>query len=184
MTPIQLLPVGETDPSLLDFLALGLSAEFCVQCQALKARFDPEPSFNLERQQYFSTDLLERMQKRFAPKSFRLLGVTALDLYIPILTFVFGEAHLNGPCALVSTWRLRQEFYGLPPQPELLRERLVKEAVHELGHTLGLAHCDDYRCAMSPSHAVERIDLKSGNLCARCRTLSASRLSSRRAGGD
>ncbi|MBI4462937.1 MAG: archemetzincin, partial [Acidobacteria bacterium] len=65
----------------------------------------------------------------------RLLGITALDLYVPVLTFVFGEAQLSGRCALVSAHRLREEFYGLPPSNDLFHERLVKEAVHELGHT-------------------------------------------------
>jgi archaemetzincin len=75
---------------------------------------------------------------------------------------------MGGRCALVSTHRLRQEFYGLPGDPELLRERLLKEAVHELGHTLELTHCDDYDCVMASSHSVEWIDLKTPNLCNIC----------------
>jgi archaemetzincin len=98
-----------------------------------------------------------------------MLGVSAVDLYIPILTFVFGEAQVGGPCAVVSAHRLRQEFYGLAPDHELFRERLLKEAVHELGHTLSLTHCDDYRCVMASSHAVEWIDLKESRLCPACR---------------
>jgi len=93
-----------------------------------------------------------------------------VDLYIPILTFVFGEAQIGGPCGLVSAHRLRQEFYGLPRDGEMLRQRLLKEAVHEIGHTLALTHCDDYQCAMAPSHAVEWIDLKETTLCETCRT--------------
>ena len=69
---------------------------------------------------------------------------------------------------MVSAHRLRQEFYGLPPITELFRQRVIKEAVHELGHTLNLTHCDDYRCAMASSHAVEWIDLKESALCAAC----------------
>ena len=102
-----------------------------------------------------------------------MLGVCAVDLYIPILTFVFGEAQMGGPCAVVSAHRLRQEFYGLPPDPELFRQRVIKEAVHELGHTLNLTHCEDYRCAMAPSHAVEWIDLKESALCTPCRAATA-----------
>jgi archaemetzincin len=71
---------------------------------------------------------------------------------------------------VVSTHRLHQEFYGLPPDDGLLRERLLKEAVHELGHTLDLRHCDDYRCAMAASHAVEWIDLKEMGMCPACMT--------------
>jgi archaemetzincin len=70
---------------------------------------------------------------------------------------------------VLSSHRLRQEFYGLPRDPELFRQRLIKEAIHELGHTLNLAHCDDYRCVMASSHAVEWIDLKDSVLCATCR---------------
>jgi archaemetzincin len=97
-----------------------------------------------------------------------MLGIVAVDLYIPILTYVFGEAQMGGPCAVISAHRLRQEFYGLPPNPDLFRQRVIKEAVHELGHTLNLTHCDDYRCAMAPSHAVEWIDLKDSALCTAC----------------
>lgn len=61
---------------------------------------------------------------------------------------------------MVSLCRLRNEFYGLPPNIPALRERLLKEAVHELGHTLGLPHCEDYQCVMSASHAIELVDLK------------------------
>jgi archaemetzincin len=95
--------------------------------------------------------------------------VVSADLYIPILTFVFGEAQLKGSCAVVSLHRLRQEFYGLPADPQLLTSRLIKEAVHELGHTLGIPHCEDYGCVMAPSHAVEWIDLKNSGFCEACR---------------
>lgn len=105
----------------------------------------------------------------------RILGVTAVDLYIPILTFVFGEAQLRGSCAVVSFHRLRQEFYGLPANSTVLGERLLKEAVHELGHTLPLAHCEDYQCVMSPSHGVERTDLKTSQFCTSCWVTVTSR---------
>jgi archaemetzincin len=177
MSLIQLLPIGEADPSLLGRLGAALAVEFGGSCEILQGRLDPEPTLHPERRQYCSTDLLGRMRPYLAPDSGRLLGVTPLDLYIPILTFVFGEAQLEGSCAVVSTCRLRQEFYGLPPDQILLEARLFKEAVHELGHTLGLVHCDDYRCAMSASHSVELIDLKESSLCVDCRARSRAGLS-------
>jgi predicted Zn-dependent protease len=97
-----------------------------------------------------------------------IVGVTDVDLYIPILSFVFGEAQLGGHTAVVSYHRLHQQFYGLPRDDSLLRERLVKEAIHEAGHTLGLTHCDDYDCVMAASHAVEWLDLKGARFCAAC----------------
>jgi len=105
-----------------------------------------------------------------------------------VLTFVFGEAQLSGNCAVVSLHRLREEFYGLPPNEELVRARLLKEAVHELGHTFGLRHCDNWQCVMTSSHAVERLDVKGTEFCFLCgrvvagagayHTVSAGRLGS------
>jgi archaemetzincin len=146
-----------------------LANTFQVPCEILGTSLDPEFAFHGERQQYHSSEILARMQSYVSPGSWRILGVTAVDLYIPILTFVFGEAQIGGPCAIVSLHRLRQEFYGLPRDKKILHQRLLKEAVHEVGHTVNLTHCDDYNCAMAPSHAVEWIDLKEGWFCGQCR---------------
>ena len=170
MKQIQLLPFGSVPAELLAELRTGLSREFAVRCEILPAEPDPQFAFNVTRRQYQSTEILAHMTKRQPLADARLLGVTLFDLYIPILTFVFGEAQLRGNCALVSAHRLRQEFYGLPANPELFHERLLKEATHELGHTFTLAHCEDYQCVMAPSHGVEWIDLKGGSFCSACRT--------------
>lgn len=165
---LQLQPIGKVDGGLLKAVAPAISGIFRLPCEIAPGALDPEFAYHMERQQYHSSEILARMQSFVTPRSGRVLGVTALDLYIPILTFVFGEAQIGGSCALVSLHRLRQEFYGLPGDRELLQQRLLKECVHELGHTLNLTHCDDYRCAMSPSHAVEWIDLKDSCLCHPC----------------
>ncbi len=169
MTLIQLLPIGNVEADVLAALRSALSNEWHIPCEILPARLDPEFAFHPERQQYHSTEILSRMRNFRGPDSWRLLAVTSVDLYIPILTFVFGEAQLGNACAVVSLHRLRQEFYGLPADPALLQQRLLKEAMHELGHTLELSHCDDYRCVMAPSHAVEWIDLKESAFCASCK---------------
>lgn len=169
MSALQLLRVGPFDPTLARELALRLEAEFQVPCELLSRIADPEFAYHPERQQYHSSEILAWMEGQLTSATWRLLALTAADLYIPILTFVFGEARLDGKTAVVSTHRLRQEFYGLPPDPELLRERLVREAVHELGHTFALRHCDDWQCVMSSSSSVEVIDLKGAALCPICR---------------
>jgi archaemetzincin len=169
MKLLQLLPIGNVDDGLLKDLCPAIEETLRVPCKVLPVRLDPEFAFHGERQQYHSSELLQRMQTFLTADSWRMLGIAAVDLYIPILTFVFGEAQVGGPCAVVSAHRLRQEFYGLPPDHELFRQRLIKEAVHELGHTLRLTHCDDYRCVMASSHAVEWIDLKERALYGSCR---------------
>jgi len=169
MNLVHLLPVGNVERATLLELCAAIPRCLPIECQVLPTQLDPEPSYHAERQQYHSSEILQRMQSLKRPTDWRLLGVAAVDLYIPILQYVFGEAQIGGPCALVSLHRLRQEFYGLEPDSGLLSERLLKESIHEIGHTLDLRHCQDYRCVMASAHAVEWIDLRERNLCPRCR---------------
>jgi archaemetzincin len=104
------------------------------------------------------------------PQGWRSLAVADVDLYIPILKYVFREAQMGGPCTVVSIHRLRQEFYGLDCDDALLHQRLIKASGHEVGHTLDLRHCQDYSCVMPSSHSVEWIDLRASTLCDSCRS--------------
>ena len=169
MNVVGLLPVGRVNGSLLEHLRLAIPQSLAVKCEILPAPLDPAHAYHAERQQFHSSEILQRIHGMVRPKDWRLLAVADVDLYIPILTYVFGEAQLGGPCAVVSAYRLRQEFYGLNGDEGLLRERLLKESIHELGHTFLLRHCEDYRCAMASSHAVEWIDLRESTFCDSCR---------------
>jgi archaemetzincin len=171
MKLLQILPIGNVDDGLLKELRPVIEDTFRAPCKVLPVQMDPEVAFHGERQQYHSSEILQRMQSFLTADSWRMIGISSVDLYIPILTFVFGEAQMGGPCAVFSGHRLRQEFYGLPGDRELFHQRIIKEAVHELGHTLNLTHCEDYRCVMASSHAVEWIDLKQSTLCAACLNL-------------
>ena len=144
MRIISLMPVGRVDRALLEPLAEGLTQRLRVACSIQPDGLESEFAFNPLRRQYHSTEILKKILQRPPSPTWKVLGVTEMDLYIPVLTFVFGEAQLADGGAVVSTHRLRQEFYGLPHDPELLRERLLKESLHELGHTYGLRHCADY----------------------------------------
>ena len=181
MKPIHLVPLSgasgapngngakpEPGIDLLEHLAAALARIFRAPCRIRPLTIDLEFALDDRRAQYYSTAILHRLERACDPDA-RILGVATRDLYVPVLTFVFGEGQLDGNCAVVSTARLREEFYGLPGREELLHQRLVKEAVHELGHTFGLRHCPDWRCVMTSSHAVERLDVKEADFCDRCR---------------
>lgn len=168
MKYLQLLPIGAVDPELLEWLGQSLYDKFRMRAEILSPAVNPSFALHAERQQYHSSEILASMQRYINGDTWRLLGITPLDLYIPILTFVFGEAQLGGASAVVSYYRLQQEFYGLPQDRDLLANRLLIESVHELGHTLRLTHCHDYQCAMAPSHAVEWIDIKDSGFCEDC----------------
>jgi len=173
--PIQLIPLGNGSggtappgPDLLEYLAATLARLFKTPCQIRPESFDGGFAADERRGQYYSTAILQGLERR-SDNGARVLGVTGCDLYVPVLTFVFGEAQLDGHCAVVSTARLQDEFYGLAPNEDALRGRLVKEAAHELGHTFGLRHCPDWTCVMASTHAVERLDIKGTEFCADCR---------------
>lgn len=172
MTPAGLLlivPVGyATDAAPLAPLATALTRVLGLRCAVAAEALDAAFAFDNDRNQYHSTRLLKRLTREYAT-GFRILGVTAHDLYVPVLSFVFGEAQVSGLCAVVSMHRLREEVYGLPPDPDLLLNRLTKEAVHELGHTFGLRHCDDWTCVMASTNSVERLDIRTASFCERCR---------------
>jgi archaemetzincin len=173
--PIHLIAASNGDPAgaapgleALEQLAASLARTFRTPCRIRPETLDVSAVYEPKRGQYHSTAILQQME-RVADPDARVLAITGCDLYVPVLTFVFGEAQLDGNCAIVSTARLKEEFYGLPPREDLTVERLVKEASHEIGHTFGLRHCADWRCVMSSSHGVERLDLKSAEFCKSCR---------------
>ena len=168
MKIISLMPVGAIDRALLEPLAASLTRRLRVACSIQPDCLEADFAFNPLRRQYHSSEILKKLLQRPAGETWKVLGVTEMDLYIPVLTFVFGEAQIADGGAVVSTHRLRQEFYGLPTDHEILQERLLKESLHELGHTYGLRHCPDYTCVMSASNGVERIDLKQADFCPTC----------------
>jgi len=161
---VRILPVGEIDESILLRVAHDLTQVFPeTTCRVDERLALPEKAFDEKRRQYSSNFILARVQA-YAAKTKdtnRVLGVVDADIFVPELNFVFGEAANPGIAALISLWRLKPEFYGSPPEKEVLAERSVKEAVHEIGHTLGLRHCPRSSCVMHFSNSVFDTDRKS-----------------------
>ena len=123
--------------------------------------------FHKERQQYNAGRIIEAYTS--GKKINKSIILTSVDLYIPIFTFVFGLAKLNGEVGIVSAHRLSNEFYGLPGNEKLFRTRLLKEIIHELGHLYNLRHCNNYICVMASSTTVDDLDIKHTEFCALCR---------------
>jgi archaemetzincin len=146
----------------------ALESIFGAQVTLGRARLDLARAFDSVRNQSNSTALLVQiLQGRESPSN-KKIAVVEVDLFVPVLTFVFGEAQLNGTAAIVSTHRLSNQFYGLARNQKLMLERLEKELVHELGHTFGLYHCHQFECVMRSSTYVEEIDMKRLHPCEAC----------------
>jgi archaemetzincin len=169
MKRILIMPFGEINPKTLGSVARDLRGIF--QCETVVGEPAPVPerTYNARRRQYHATRILQAMEAQKPDSCDLMLGVIDKDLYIPELNFVFGEADVLVRNAVIGLPRLRQEYYGLDPDPELFLQRAAKEAIHELGHTCGLGHCPDHKCIMHFSNSLADTDVKGPRFCAACR---------------
>jgi archaemetzincin len=126
----------------------------------------PNYAFSPTRKQYQADPMLEKLSG-FDPQAERMLGVADLDLFTSGLNFIFGQAQIGGPAAIIALARLHPEFWGQSADAQLLLQRTIKEAVHELGHTYGLQHCSSSTCVMYFSNTLGDTDRKSDQFCSR-----------------
>ncbi len=168
MGRIIIVLLSEISERVLEVLKRSLEQTFnrVVQTRAkirsLGNAYDPS------RNQHISPKLLARLRRIKRGSGDKVLGVVDVDLYSPEFDFVFGEAEISSGVATLSLYRLRPERYGLPPNAKTVEERVVKEAVHELGHLYGLGHCTNTKCAMRFSTSLVDVDGKGKAFCSKC----------------
>ena len=169
---IYLVPVGNIDKEILENIKIELSGVLPQPAEIEIAPEEklPESAYNPSRKQYRAGAILEYLlpRIRISLKNERALIIADVDLYEKGLNYVFGKAESNRGVCIISLARLRNEFYGLKPNPELFLKRSIKEAVHELGHTWGIVHCPNPKCVMYFSNSILDTDRKDFIFCSLC----------------
>ncbi len=166
---IEIIPIGQIDILVLDYLKENLTDVFEAKVLLSKSQPIPEYAFNKKRGQYYSSEILENLAK--FKQGQITLAIIERDLYVLELNFVFGEADPVSQICIISLVRLKQSYYGLPENKELFLSRSLKEAVHEIGHLLGLGHCSNPKCVMHFSNSLLDTDIKDYQFCDTCQRL-------------
>ena len=166
---ITLISFGYFEKNFLEKIGDAARQEYHLPVYLREGHIDISDYFDPARKQYDGNKLLKAVDTLSLPDTLKVMGLFSVDLYIPILTFIFGQAYLNGRSGIASMFRFRNERYGMPPDDQLLSGRFTKEVIHELGHTFGLIHCHVPTCVMRSSTYVEDVDQKERHLCQRCR---------------
>lgn len=168
MPTIAIITFGYFERAFLTRIAEAVELEFNSQVMVRDAHIDLGEFFDANRRQYNADKLLKVVSSMIIPEADKTIGIFQVDLFIPILTYLFGQAQLGGRYGIASLYRLDNERYGMKPDQELLQNRFIKEIIHETGHTFGLLHCHTPDCVMRSSTYVEDIDQKNSRLCGNC----------------
>jgi archaemetzincin len=166
---ITLISFGYFEKGLLEMVVNDVEREFSLPVKIQDGHLDLSEFYDSARRQYDGNKLIKEIDFRFASDTVKILGIFNVDLFIPILTYIFGQAFLNGRAGIASVYRLNNERYGIKADVKIFVDRIRKEVIHELGHTFGLIHCKNPDCVMRSSTYVEDIDQKSHHLCNQCR---------------
>lgn len=166
---IVVVPLGETDFMMINRLASELGPVFGRSVDILKGMKLPVEAHNIIRNQYYALIILSKLELLKANSRENVIAVCEDDLYLPDENYVIGHADSLSKSAVVSLYRLRQEFYGLPEDDMKIFPRLFKEVVHRLGHVYGLPECRNPKCVNYFSQMMLDIDNKSQRFCDICR---------------
>ena len=165
---IFIAPIKFYSAVLLQNLVTELSKRFSSKIHIVDLKINLDDFFSIDRKQYFSTQIIAEAIKLTDKFKGKIVLLTDVDIFVPVLTFIFGEAQLNGKHSILSVCRLHEEFYSGITNEKLLLERTIKEALHELGHCYGLRHCIDWDCVMHSSPGIEEVDIKGNTFCRNC----------------
>jgi len=167
---ILISPIGELSSDLIAAIAGEIKRVFGYAAETGSILQDLSFALDQNRQQYNSTLILDQLAANIPAHALKVLAIAQVDLFIPILTHVYGEAQIGGGACIISTFRLNEGPSGINILKKY-NDRIVKEAIHELGHTFNLRHCPEQTCIMHYCRNEEDVDRKSDQLCRYCKIM-------------
>ena len=168
MRPIGVVPFGEVPEIASKTIAANILGYMHLDTEIALPMERPEYAFDKGRLQYNAGTILKVFESIPFHDYEKVVGVLDVDLFVPILTHVFGEARQGGKYALVSLFRLKRNWDGSSPPMNIFLERAAKVALHELGHLFNLSHCMDERCLMHFSGGLQDLDSAPLYFCRYC----------------
>ena len=169
MQNLYIVPLEVSDSELIETIIVELKKLLHIEVKTAEIDLDLKNSFSRDRNQYYSTKIISDAIPLTKDLNGNVILIIEFDLFVPIFTYVFGEAQLNGKHSIVSLCRLHEEFYTGRTNDKLLFDRAMKEVLHELGHNFGLHHCMNWDCVMHSSTSIEEVDIKGSFYCNECR---------------
>lgn len=147
-------------------------ARFGLPTRIEKRTLDASPAYHEDRDQWDAATLVRMWRGVIANGAGRIVIVTGKDTFAEGLNWTTGCAMCGGQVAVVSICRLRNEFWGDPPNEEKLTRRAITIVMHELGHTWGkAAHCTN-ECVIGGTNSLRDIDGLPTDYCPFCRRLA------------
>ena len=167
---VGVVPLGSVPTMAVEVIGAHISGYMKLEPRVLPDLDAPEYAFDPRRNQYDAAAVIRRLESEAEAIGgcWKLLAVVDADLFVPIFTYVFGEARQGGTCAVVSLFRLRKHTDGSTPPPSVILERAAKVALHELGHLMNVFHCDDPHCLMHFTGGVADLDVTPLFFCRYC----------------
>ncbi|MGP8079270.1 MAG: archaemetzincin family Zn-dependent metalloprotease [Dehalococcoidales bacterium] len=168
MTKIILVILSQIDFRYIELLSQGLEKTFCRRIEVIHRFTSLNYAYDTTRKQYKSPLLLSYLRRIKKEPDDKIMAITDMDLYSPGYDFVYGEADIHAGVATLSINRLLSDDRGISPDFSLAAERIIREAIHEIGHLFGLSHCQNQKCVMRTCTCLSEVDEARGRLCSEC----------------